>query len=152
MRLMTILILLAVGAGCAGTDDVTPLPGADGAAVPTEWRDLDPVDYNLMIERAVTAGADWPGSPLRTVIEVFGDDQDQRSLRIEETRNSGEGATRAVFTVVRDGFLDDSVRGTWTEIELAREPDGSWRVTAGRIAQRCWRAPDPEAWTAGPCP
>jgi hypothetical protein len=152
MRPTMILMVLLVGAGCAGTDDPAPAPEPVPPDAPTAWRDLDPVDYNLLIDRAVAVEAAWPASPLRTVIEAFGDDRDQRSLRIEETKNSGEGATRAAFTVVRDGFLDDSVRGTWTEIELVRQADGTWRVAAARMAQRCWRAPDPAAWTADPCP
>jgi hypothetical protein len=53
---------------------------------------------------------------------------------------------------IRDGFLDDSVRGDWHELDLRRLPDGTWRVNEARIAIRCWRTENTEVYQDKPCP
>jgi len=142
-----LLAVLAAGAGCG-----KQTASGSAAAGPTGFQVLDTDSYNRRIDEALETGAEWPRSPLRTVLAMFGDDTDTRDVRIEESKNLTEGADRTAFVVEKDGILDDSIRGSWLEAELERQDDGTWRVTTARIAWRCWRAKDPEAWTAEPCP
>lgn len=155
-RIILLLAAMLVTVGCAGTSDgdSVSMVGIEPDLVgrPTQWNRLDLAPFNRQIDQAVAEGAGWTSSPLRTIIEIFGDDTDQRTLSIEEKKNSGEGANEVSFVIVRDGFLDDSIRGSWTEVVLKRGESRVWRVAEGRIAFRCRRAADPEAWTTEPCP
>jgi hypothetical protein len=63
----------------------------------------------------------------------------------------GEGAVSSTVTVVCDGFLDDSIRGTWNELHLARTQAGAWEVTRAYRAYRCWRGPHGRSYSAEPC-
>lgn len=94
---------------------------------------------NAQIDGAVAAGETWPRSPLMATIELFGGDGDARILRIEEEKNRSEGADTTVVVLIRDGFLDDSVRGDWHRVVYRRESDRTWRVHSARRAFRCYR-------------
>jgi hypothetical protein len=54
--------------------------------------------------------------------------------------------------VVRDGLLDDSVRGLRWEVALERTQAGGWRIAEVKRAVRCRRGADTERFLAGPCP
>ncbi len=115
----------------------------------------EPVDVAPLNERVsaalLTAGT-WPRSPLRMTLELFGDDVETRSVRIQEEKNRGEGADTTTVTLIRDGFMNDSVRGSWERIVYRRMSDGSWRVIEARRATRCWRGDRLDTYGATPCP
>ena len=64
----------------------------------------------------------------------------------------GDSPDGARFTVIRDGFGDDSVRGDAHRIELRRQADGSWQPVAAEVFRRCWRGDVVERFIAGNCP
>ena len=75
-----------------------------------------------------------------------------------ETLNAYSADGRGAFVHTRDQLADGSVRSEQHLVEFQLRPDGQ---VAGRVfamptgygtRQRCYRAPDPDAWTNQPCP
>jgi hypothetical protein len=140
---------MTVLAGCASSGE--GIFHADGVEVES-WESLDVTEFNRRILNAVVEGKSYPSSPLLTTIELLGDDNGIRILRIDETRNRTEGADMTLVVMVRDGFLDDSVRGDWHRIEYRLQPDRSWRVYSIWRAFRCYRGHHLESYSAKWCP
>jgi hypothetical protein len=143
--LITGLLLAAIVAA-------SPKPASNPMDVVVEsWESLDVVKLNARVDTAATAKAAWPRSPLRTTIELFGDDADTRSIALTVQSERGEVPDSSSVLMVRDGFRDDSIRGDWSEITFRRMPDGTWRVRAVRRAYRCWRGHHKDTFSARPC-
>jgi hypothetical protein len=147
MRLVVIGFILI--AGCAGS-----LPSVkDRLDVKVEsWQSVDVAPLNARIEAAVATGAGWPRSPLRVTVELLGADIDTRSVWLTAQGNRGEVPDTTVVIAVRDGFLDDSLRGDWHRIAYHRLGDGTWRVHEMGRAYRCWRGHHLNAFSAQLCP
>ena len=146
MRWLMIGLLLT--AGCAASRPETPNP----LDVTVEsWEQMDAKPLNAQIDDAVGDGASWPSSPLEITIELFGSDVDTRSVALKEELNRGEGADTVVVIMVRDGFLDDSIRGYWERIVYHRQPDRTWRVLDVRRAYRCWRGHHTDTYSSHWC-
>ncbi|MFZ1948200.1 MAG: hypothetical protein WAW06_11690 [bacterium] len=160
MRWLVVGILVGIMliTGCAVSYNVPSRatgPTGQTAAPPDvvveSWQSIDAADLNARIDQAVAAGAAWPSSPLRITVELFGADIDTRSVTLKEEKNRGEGADTTVVTMVRDGFLDDSVRGEWHQITYRRLPDRTWRIHEIRLAYRCWRGHHTETFSSSLC-
>lgn len=121
-------------------------------AVVESFQSVEITPLNQRVEAAVSAGESWPRSPLRMTLDLFGGDEETSSVRIDEQKNRGEGADTTTITLIRDGFMNDSVRGSWEQITFHRLPDGSWRIVEARRATRCWRGERLESYGAKPCP
>jgi hypothetical protein len=93
----------------------------------TSWDRLDPEVLNTRVEQGVDDEESWAGSSLAINLEMVGDDVDARLLFLEWRKNRTENADTAMVVVIRDGLLDDSVRGEW----LA---SSTWACRAGRGA------------------
>ena len=119
---------------------------------PESWAVLDVVELNGRLELAVLSGEGWPSSPLQSTLKLFGDDTDAQAVVIEEMKNRVEGADSATVVMIRDGFLDDSVRGDWHEVVFGRQSDGTWRITEARLAYRCRRGENTSAYQGDLCP
>ncbi|MEO0948673.1 MAG: hypothetical protein AAFY11_11125 [Cyanobacteria bacterium J06641_5] len=128
------------------------LPSLSGK--PQSWQPLAADDLNDRIDRAIAAEAAWPQkNPVQITLQLFGENLEEvRSAIVEMEKNRPEGADAATVNYIRDGFLDDSVRGDWHQLELQRLPDRTWRVRNARVARRCWRGLNAAAYRSGPCP
>jgi hypothetical protein len=145
MKRLVILLLIA---GCAASQ---PKP-VDAPDVSIEsWETIDVAQLNMQIEEGITAGAAWAMSPLGITIELLGGDADTRYLSVTEEKNRTEGADTTVVIMVRDGFLDDSVRGDWHRIVYRLEADRAWRVHRVKRAFRCWRGHHLETYSSKLC-
>lgn len=108
---------------------------------------------NARIAVAARAGELWTRDPIRVALEVAGASPlSARMLDIHCEGNRGEEPDSAEVTLVGDGYLDDSVRGSWSALRLARKPDATWRVLELRRAWRCWRGHHLESYSNRPCP
>lgn len=135
--------------GCtSGSPDVTTL----GDVVVESWATIEVDPINELIEEAVTSDARWPASPLEITVKLFGGDNDTRVLSLMEEKNRGEEADTTIVVLIRDGFLDDSVRGDWHRIVYERHVDRTWRVSEVRRAFRCWRGHHLDAFSSQLCP
>jgi hypothetical protein len=74
-----------------------------------------------------------------------------RNLALRQEYNRAEEPDSVHVILVRDGLLDDSIRGDWHALILHRLPDSTWRVAEARRAVRC-RRPDTKSYRSGPCP
>lgn len=140
--------LLVVFAGCAQADSRPEF----ARTPPESWAGLDPVELNGRLEKAVLSGQEWPSSPLQSTLQLLGDDTGAQALVIEEMKNRVEGADSVTVVMIRDGFLDDSVRGDWHEVVFERQQDGTWRVAEARVAYRCRRGENTSVYRGDPCP
>ena len=148
MKCWVVLLLLLLPA-CATSPPM--IFTVDGVEIET-WEAVETTSMNTQIETAVAVGETWPQSPLRITIELLGGDVDTRILRIEEAKSRTEGADTTAVVVIRDGFLDDSVRGDWHRIVFSRESDRTWRVHSARRAFRCYRGHHLESYSRQWCP
>jgi hypothetical protein len=147
MRWLAMFLFLV--AGCAAQQPQV----TQGLDVEVEsWESVDIARLNARVGESVAAAETWAASPLRMTVELFGADVDTRVLWLTEKKNRGEGADTTVVTMVRDGFLDDSVRGDWHRIVYYRQADGTWRLHEMRRAFRCWRGRHLEAYSSQLCP
>jgi hypothetical protein len=110
------------------------------------------VELNGRLEKAVLSDEGWPSSPLQSTLQLFGDDTDAQAVVVEEMKNRVEGADSATVEMIRDGFLDDSVRGDWHEVVFERQTDGTWRVAEARVAFRCRRGENTSVYQGEFCP
>jgi hypothetical protein len=146
MRYLVILLLLA--AACAQLplhNDSDPMNVSVAS-----WKPLDVAPLNQAIEEAVAGGELETSTPLLIVFDLVGGDREALIFALEQEYNRAEQPDSVRVTVVRDGLLDDSVRGDWHEFRLYRMADGTWRVAQARRAVRC-RRPDTGDYRSGPC-
>ena len=161
MRILTVIVCLALTlqlrpvVGAAQPAETAPLPlwGTGLKIDLTEFNAKLPPDAPwtrdplLMASRLV---AGWPQNwPEDT---EFREMWDSTSSEIEVVFASGESSDGARVTVLRDGFVDDSVRGDAHRIELKRQADDSWRPVAAEIFLRCWRGDVADQFIAENCP
>lgn len=144
--LPTVFIVLAAGAmaACMPPPDGPPfslagLPVADMASVPAP------------AYAGASALAAAGGSPVDIALAIAGPFEGT-AQHIIQMNEGGEAPVSTRITVLRDGLLDDSVRGERWDIVLDRaRPDG-WTIREVRRAWRCRRGGDPERFTAALCP
>lgn len=124
------------------------------APVVESYRQVPCEEFNELAQEALARGEGWPGDPLACALLVVerlaGAGCHDTCVRME--KEPGEGCRSARVVVVRDGFLDDSVRGDWTEIHLEKGESGSWRALEIRRAERCRRGSNRQSYAAEPCP
>ena len=147
-----LLGVLIFSVGCAQTGPQTVSIAGFGQTPPESWAELDLADINSRLDMAVLSDEAWPSSPLQSTLQLFGDDSDVQSVVIEEMKNRVEGADSATVMMIRDGFLDDSVRGEWFEVVFERQTDGTWRVAEARVAYRCRRGENTSVYQGDLCP
>jgi hypothetical protein len=75
-----------------------------------------------------------------------------RTQHIVQVNEGVEAPTAARVTVIRDGLLDDSVRGDRWEIRLERTQAGAWRIADVQRAWRCRRGEPRDRFAAVKCP
>ncbi len=140
--------LLIIFAGCAQAGSRPEF----ARTPPESWAELDLAVLNGQLEKAVLSGEEWPSSPLQSTLQLFGDDTGAQAVVVEEMKNRVEGADSVSVVMIRDGFLDDSVRGDWHEVVFGRQTDGTWKVTEARVAYRCRRGEKTSVYQGGLCP
>jgi len=71
---------------------------------------------------------------------------------IIQVNEGGEAPSASRLTVLRDGLLDDSVRGVRWEISLEKTSAGVWRIMQVKRAWRCWRGGQNDRFATASCP
>jgi hypothetical protein len=88
--------------------------------------------------REASALAARGGAALDVALKVVGAFEGS-AQQIVQVNDGGEAPSRSRVTVVRDGILDDSVRGDRWEVSLERTAASLWRITEVKRAWRCRR-------------
>lgn len=71
---------------------------------------------------------------------------------ITQANEGAEAPTASRVTVLRDGLLDDAVRGERWDVRLQRAASGGWVITEVTRAWRCRRGALPDRFAAVSCP
>lgn len=137
-------LLVASLAAVAGAADVRPHAFADLQVADT--RLVAPADY-----REASALAARGGAALDVALKVVGTFEGS-AQQIVQVNDGGEAPSKSRVTVVRDGLLDDSVRGDRWEISLERTAAGPWRITEVKRAWRCRRGGQTDTFATQRCP
>jgi hypothetical protein len=91
------------------------------------------------------------GAALDIALAIVGEfaGSTQHIIQINE---GSEAPSASRITVVRDGLLDDSVRGERWDIVLQRTGAGRWRIAEVKRAWRCWRGEPTDRFATSLCP
>ena len=118
---------------------LTDLPVVDMQTVP-------PSDYEAASAFAVRGGA-----PLDIALKIAGAFEGSAQHIIQE--NEGvEAPTASRITVIRDGLVDDSIRGVRWDIQLKKAGTDLWRIDQVTRSWRCWRGGQIDRFAAAACP
>ena len=111
-----------------------------------DMRRVDPAEYKAASDLAARGSA-----PLDIVTEIVGafEGSTQHIIQMNE---GGEASSASRLTVLRDGLLDDSVRGERWEIALEKTTAGVWRIMEVKRAWRCRRGGQKDRFAAAFCP
>ncbi|MGB2816386.1 MAG: hypothetical protein WBA53_03815 [Burkholderiaceae bacterium] len=90
------------------------------------------------------------GTPVEIALAIAGkfEGSIQQIIQVNE---GSESPTASRVTIVRDGLLDDSVRGQRWDVVLGKAASGKWSIRDVTIAWRCWRGPESDVFSATPC-
>jgi hypothetical protein len=126
---------------------------ADSAVAEKAWIEIDPHVLNSKINQAYQSGLGWVKNPRLYVFELFYFDEIKQFTYDYEVDNT-ESPQAITISLIRDGFLDDSVRGDLQRIHLGRDKGGAWSILSIKKAYRCWRSEVSEkpTYTTKPCP
>jgi hypothetical protein len=91
------------------------------------------------------------GAPLAIALAIVGPFEGVTQHLIQVNQGS-EAPTASRLTVVRDGLLDDSVRGERWEIALEKTAAGGWTISEVKRAWRCRRGAQTHSFAASRCP
>jgi hypothetical protein len=91
------------------------------------------------------------GTPLDIALAVAGPFEGA-TQHIIQANEGAEAPTASRVTVLRDGLLDDSVRGERWEIALERTAAGLWRIKEVTRSWRCRRGAQTGSFGATRCP
>jgi len=133
-------VFLASAAWAAGPRPSLPeVPVAD-------MRVVAPAEYGAAA--ALAAGG---SSPLDIALKIVGEFQGA-TQHIIQVNEGSEAPSASRVTVVRDGLLDDSVRGVRWDIALEKTTAGVWKIVEAKRAWRCWRGGSTDRFAPVPCP
>lgn len=139
-------VAVSMATACATRAVVPDAPSVSAEVPVTGARSHAPGEYPDAMALAAR-GAD----PLAIALGVAGPFQGTRQ-EIVQVNEGGELPSKSIVTLVRDGLLDDSLRGERWKVTLGRSQSGTWAITQVQRSVRCRRGGDPDRYVAGPCP
>ncbi len=101
------------------------------------WQALSTKRFADILKSASVEGQRWVNSPELFAFH-FLNLSAAKNYRIDYSANRSEDNSLSTLLIIRDGFLDDSVRGDAHQFTLQKNDNG-WRVSAVKRAIRCWR-------------
>ncbi len=150
MRYVPVIFLVFISACTLHYPPRTETINQFSIATVESYEKIGTAEINNIIEQAIANGETWPHSPALIAFKTSGGDQEIRTYHLWQEANRAENPDIIESILIRDGFLDDSVRGDWHKFTFTKEPDNTWRVVKLQKAFRCWRQ-DPDLYRAGPC-
>jgi hypothetical protein len=136
---------MAVAAALLAACATGPKPGL--TELPVDGAQSIPAASYAEATKAAAAGA----TPVEIATRITGRFEG-RTQHIVQANEGVEAPTGARVIVVRDGLLDDSVRGDRWDIRLERTQTGNWRIAEVQRAWRCRRGDQPDRFAAARCP
>jgi hypothetical protein len=143
-RIMWVVLAVVPLATAAGWTDSRPTALAELPVAAMKL--VSPDDY-----REASALAARGGAALDVALKVVGAFEGS-AQQIVQVNDGGEAPSRSRVTVVRDGLLDDSVRGDLWEVSLERTAASLWGIREVKRAWRCRRGGQTESFATLRCP
>ena len=106
---------------------------------------VSPAEY-----REASAFAARGSAPIDIALKIVGEFAGS-AQHIIQVNEGAESPSASRVTVIRDGLLDDSIRGERWDIVLQRTSAGTWEIKEVRRAWRCWRGAQVDRYVAAPC-
>jgi len=100
--------------------------------------------------RDAAAAASGGAEPLEVALKVVGAFEGS-TQHIIQTNEGSEAPVRSRVTVIRDGLLDDSIRGERWDIVLERGATGAWAIKEVKRAWSCRRGPGQQRFATSKC-
>jgi len=114
------------------------------------WEQLAISELSTIVESARNNSESWVSLPALYPQYLF-KFHDLRNYSIRYSAQSIESNRKSTIIVVRDGFLDDSIRGDIHEL-VVEKIEGQWEIKNAKRAFRCWRGPDSAPYSVDTCP
>ena len=102
------------------------------------------------IQQAYKENLTWVSNPELYVFNLI-DLTNLRKIVYEYSADNIESPQKINISIMRDGFLDDSVRGDIQKIKLSKNSNGKWEVITIKKAISCWRT-EKLIYSSKPCP
>jgi len=147
MKLMYLVLIVLMTVSCSTVTDKNFKASELDAS---HWQSSDFSTLNELILEASSSNQDWVQEIHLYVYKLF-DLSGLKRVVVESVFDSTENPTKATVTLVRDGFLDDSVRGDIHVITFHRTMVGLWEINDLKKSHRCWRSSSDE-YRTDPCP
>lgn len=113
---------------------------------------LEVKELNMQITTAEKKKEAWAFSPLFISMR-FHKPSDVRFVSINQRNDHAECPLTSVVTIVEEGFLDDQMRGRWTQFHLKRKDcTKAWKVKELRRAYLCGMEGSKEVFLKDLCP
>jgi hypothetical protein len=100
--------------------------------------------------REAAAAAAGGAAPLDVALRVVGAFEGS-TQHIIQTNEGSEAPVRSRVTVIRDGLLDDSIRGERWDIVLERRGTGAWAIKEVKRAWSCRRGAGQQRFATSKC-
>lgn len=114
----------------------------------SSWKKISLEEFNKPLKLAQDENKEWAQTP-----ELFPQNlmilTELKNYFISHSANSIEFNKRSTLLIIRDGFLDDSVRGDIHRIVLEKHEE-KWKVVEAEKAIRCWRN-EQSSYSSAPC-
>jgi len=116
------------------------------------YKNLEVKELNESISAAEKGKELWVFHPLSIAMR-FHEVSDVRFVNIKQKNSQPECPLKSVVTIVEEGFLDDQLRGRWTEFHLERRDcKKAWNITEIRQAYLCGMEGSEEVFLKEICP
>lgn len=125
------LILLVVSTACS-------VNSKNMSANVISWEAVEPRLLNQKIQLAYKSNLEWAAKPEHYAFNLF-EMSDLKKITYEYNADNIESPKNVKITLVRDGFLDDSVRGDIQQLHLVKDNNGIWKILTMKKAISCWR-------------
>lgn len=140
---------------CSKRPSAAQLASNVGAAdPPLPLADLPVVDMQRVESAEYEAASDFAAggnAPIDIVLKIVGAFDGSTQHIIQENEGK-EAPSVSRITVLRDGLMDDSVRGVRWDIALEKTADNVWKIMEVWRSWRCWRGEKTNMFTSNLCP
>jgi len=133
--------------GCTTTDKKRIEPYGYSVKL---WEKLSTLELSTVVKDARNDSESWVSSPFFYPQHLF-DLSNLKAYSVNYLAESNESNRKSTITIIRDGFLDDSVRGDIHELVIEKTGD-QWKVKSVKRAFRCWRNRDSVSYSIDKCP
>jgi len=127
------------------------------------YQTLELTAFTELFNQAVALEAPWTQNPIQLSLQFLGDFKGHTQA-ISHVYDSIKNPTQAEILVIRDGLLNDAVRGERYRLRLEKitrsvtRPDGEdpleqtfWQLNSAEHTWRCWAHRGHTEFTAEPC-